>query len=153
MYTPLLLRKSDNSNIFAFESKKMGLDEVVQYILQRYYQSQKNGMNMSRFRMPCTRCHTMVSTTWRPGPCGTSSLCNTCGVQYTARTSRPRMVDLVLDGENRPTWVKRDPGTLQWVRDCTADIKDQRILSWANQESERVRFTQIQHKKRKRARC
>jgi len=131
----------------------MALDDVVSFIVQRYFSLTKDGMNMSRFKLPCTRCRTMVSTTWRPGPCGTSSLCNTCGVQYMERAGRPRMVDLVLQEDGQAVWLKRDPGTFQWRKDCVSDPNDKRIMAWAQQESERVHFTQKQRKKRKIARC
>lgn len=150
----LLLRKSDILFTFRIESRKMALDDVVGYIIQQYFNLQKEGSSMSRFKLPCTRCQTMVSTTWRPGPCGTSSLCNTCGVLYMQRsTTRPRMVDLVLNGENKPVWLKRDNSTFQWYEDSPANTKDKRIAAWSRQESERVQFTQSQHKKRKIARC
>lgn len=149
----LLLRKSEFLFTLWIKSRNMALDDVVGYIIQQYFSLKKDGTSMSRYKLPCTRCRAMVSTTWRPGPCGTSSLCNTCGVLYMQRASRPRMVDLVLNGENKPVWLKRDNSTFQWYEDCPANIKDERIASWSCQESERVQFTQSQHKKRKIARC
>ncbi len=124
----------------------MNLDQVVGFIIQQYYHSRTEAKIMSRHKLPCTRCGTFVSSTWRPGPCGTSSLCNTCGVQYMRRQGRPRMIDLVMD-EGQAVWMSRNPGTLQWREERVADLKDVRIRQWSNHETERIEF--VESKKRK----
>jgi len=126
---------------------KMHIDEVVGHVIQLWWREQNPGKNlMSRQKLPCTRCRTVVSTTWRPGPCGTSSLCNTCGVQYMRRQGRPRMIDLVKDG-TRPIWVERDATSFQWKETREADLKDKRVKDWTNHETERLEY--ITSKKRK----
>jgi hypothetical protein len=126
----------------------MHLDEVVGAIIAEYYRC--TGANkqkvMSRQKMPCTHCRTMTSTTWRPGPCGTSSLCNACGVMYMVRAQRPRMIDLVIS-EKRAVWMERTPGSMQWQESVPADLRDPRIQTWRRQEEERNAF--VESKKRK----
>ena len=124
----------------------MHLDEVVGLIIQAYLKERHVKECMSRHRLPCTMCRTLTSSTWRPGPCGTSSLCNTCGLQYMTRGDRPRMVDLVSD-EGRVIWMKRNSETFQWEEWCEADMKDHSIQEWHSQEEERVDF--VESKKRK----
>ncbi len=124
----------------------MHLDEVVGIIIQAYFKERHVKECMSRHRLPCTLCRTLISSTWRPGPCGTSSLCNTCGLQYMSRGDRPRMVDLVCD-EGRVIWMKRNHETFQWSESSEADIKDHRIKKWHRHEEERVEF--VESKKRK----
>lgn len=124
----------------------MNIDQIVGFIIQQYYRENGTCKLMSRQKLPCTRCRTLVSSTWRPGPCGTSSLCNTCGVQYMRRQGRPRMVDLIVD-EGRPIWMERDSSSLQWKETHNADDKDTRIRQWKNHETERLEF--VENKKRK----
>lgn len=125
----------------------LSIDEVCGLIINEYYKEQnKSSHVMSKHKMPCTRCGVHLSPTWRPGPCGTSSLCNKCGLLYMARSHRPRMVDLVVSN-GQPVWMEREPDTLQWVESSLADEKDPRIMSWMNHEEERAEF--IQSKKRK----
>jgi len=124
----------------------MHLDEVVGFIIQQYYAQYPVKQTMSRHKLPCTRCRTLVSSTWRPGPCGTSSLCNKCGVQYMRRQGKPRMIDLVRD-DDRTVWMERDPSSLQWKETREADMIDRRIQQWSNHETERLEY--IQSKKRK----
>lgn len=124
----------------------MHVDEVVGHIIQKYYEQNPGKKLMSRHKLPCTRCRTVVSSTWRPGPCGTSSLCNTCGVQYMRRQGKPRMIDLVKEGD-RPIWVERDAASFQWKETREADFKDHRITQWSNHETERLEY--ITSKKRK----
>lgn len=125
----------------------MHLDEVVGIIISEYYKQHESGHRvMSRQKMPCTRCGTMLSTTWRPGPCGTSSLCNKCGVMYMVRQARPRMIDLVIS-EDRPIWMERAKDSMRWKTSKEADMKDPRIRRWVQQEEERVSF--VESKKRK----
>ena len=129
-------------------TKNMHLDEVVGYIISEYYKAQKckTQQVMSRHKLPCTRCRRMMSTTWRPGPCGTSSLCNACGVMYMVREQRPRMVDLVIS-QDRVIWMQRSSGSMRWEESHDADMKDPRIAQWYRQEEERVDF--VESKKRK----
>ena len=101
---------------------------------------------MSRYKLPCTRCGVLLSSTWRPGPCGTASLCHKCGVQYMRRQGKPRMIDLIRDGE-RTLWVQRDAKSFQWQETYEADMKDRRIQQWSNHENERIEY--MQSKKRK----
>ena len=124
----------------------MHVDEVVGLIIQQYYAAHPVKQTMSRHRLACTRCRTLVSSTWRPGPCGTASLCNRCGVQYMRRQGKPRMIDLIREGD-RTLWVQRDPKSFQWQETYEADMKDRRIRQWSNHETERLEY--IQRKKRK----
>ena len=125
----------------------LSIDEVCGLIINEYYKKQNKSSNvMSKHKMPCTRCGVHLSPTWRPGPCGTSSLCNKCGLLYMTRSHRPRMVDLVVSN-GQPVWMERETDTLQWVESSLADEKDPRIMLWMNQEEERAEF--IQSKKRK----
>ena len=128
----------------------MYVDDVIGVIVQQYYQNKNSTRIMSKHKLPCTRCGTMVSPTWRPGPCGTSSLCNQCGVQYMRRQGRPRMIDLIMS-ENNPIWMERDPASLQWRETKAADIRDKRIYTWLQHEIERVDF--VKNKKRKLVNC
>lgn len=126
---------------------QLSVDEVVGIIINEYYKTQqKTQQIMSKKRMPCTRCRTHISPTWRPGPCGTSSLCNKCGLMYMVRNYRPRMIDLVMS-DGKPTWMERRKDSLQWHESLAADTKDPRIQTWAQQEEERVDF--VNSKKRK----
>jgi len=126
--------------------KKMHLDDIVGLIIQSYYKDSSQSSCMSRHKLPCTRCGAYLSSTWRPGPCGTSSLCNACGVQYMIRGERPRMVDLVMD-DGRPVWMERIPETFQWRESYEADVRDKRIRDWTKHEEERIQF--VESKKRK----
>ena len=86
-----------NKSFFKKTVLQMYLDEIVGYIIGEYYkQNGEHQKVMSRSKMPCTRCRCLLSATWRPGPCGTSSLCNACGLLYMIRNQRPRMIDLVI---------------------------------------------------------
>ena len=126
------------------------LDEVIGLIIQQYYQNKNTNRIMSKHRLPCTRCGTLVSSTWRPGPCGTSSLCNRCGVLYMRRQGKPRMIDLIMSDEF-PIWMERDSSSLQWQETKMADTKDKRIHTWLQHEMERVEF--VKSKKRKFVEC
>jgi len=125
----------------------LSVDEVVGLIIHKYYKEKKSKQNvMSRQKMPCTRCGVHISPTWRPGPCGTSSLCNACGLMYMVRNKRPRMVDLVLSG-GEAVWMERDASNLQWYESFRADAKDPRVCTWLAQETDRLEF--VKRKKRK----
>ena len=127
--------------------KQMSIDEICGHIIQLYYNDMnKSNRVMSRQKLPCTRCKTTISTTWRPGPCGTSSLCNACGLMYMKRGERPRMIDLFHD-DGRTIWMERDSDSLQWRESSFADMKDQRIQHWSRHEEERVEI--IHNNKRK----
>lgn len=130
----------------------MRLDDVVGLLIQAYYQQSKETKTMSRHKLPCTRCNVSVASTWRPGPCGSASLCNRCGILWTARPNRPRMVDLVVS-EGVPTWVERDAQSMEWVKTNSADIKDSRVRMWFHNESEKLNYIQTTNKKRKFAHC
>jgi late competence protein required for DNA uptake (superfamily II DNA/RNA helicase) len=123
------------------------IDEVCGLIINQYYkQTNIKQQVMSRQKMPCTRCGTHISPTWRPGPCGTSSLCNKCGLLYMVRSHRPRMIDLVVS-HGRPVWMERQTDSLQWMESDVADTKDPRIHKWLTHEEERIEF--VESKKRK----
>jgi hypothetical protein len=125
----------------------MQVDQVVGYIIQEFYrQNNNNKQTMSRKKLPCTRCGAHLSSTWRPGPCGSATLCNKCGVMYMVRQHRPRLTDLVLDSK-RCVWMTRQQDTLQWQEFKEADTKDPRIKLWREQEEERVAY--VESKKRK----
>lgn len=125
----------------------MTIDEICGQIMQLYYNEvNQTSRVMSRQKMPCTRCKTTISTTWRPGPCGTSSLCNACGLMYMKRGERPRMIDLFYD-EGAAVWMERNSDSLQWRESSVADGKDPRIQYWSRHEEERVEI--INSKKRK----
>ena len=82
----------------------------------------------------------------RPGPCGGSSLCNACGVQYMRRGERPRMIDMVMDDE-RVIWMERNPETFQWFESSEADLSDRRVSEWLKHEQERVQFADSKKRK------
>lgn len=144
-----------------YESMDSLLNKVVSRIIQDYHRKsiflEEPGMggkrgSMSRFKKPCTRCHTMVSPTWRPGPCGSSTLCNACGVLYMDREHRTRMVDLILHGA-KPMWISRDTKNFQWALHREANLKDERIRKWTDHEIERQSLRDIERKRRKIACC
>lgn len=122
------------------------VDEVCGHIINEFYKQQSKQNVMSRQRLPCTKCRTHTSPTWRPGPCGTSSLCNKCGLMYMVRNHRPRMIELVMS-DGQPTWLERKPDSLQWCESFQADLKDSRIRKWSLHEEDRLDF--VQSKKRK----
>ena len=136
------------------------LDRVVSYLIREFIgQSKYSNANsiskkssMSRFKQPCTRCQTMLSSTWRPGPCGSSTLCNACGVLYMNQNNRTRMIDLILH-ENKPVWVTRNSTNYQWSAHSTADMTDKRIQKWQRHEMERHAIHERESKKRKIRAC
>ena len=136
-----------NKSFFKKTVLQMYLDEIVGYIIGEYYkQNGEHQKVMSRSKMPCTRCRCLLSATWRPGPCGTSSLCNACGLLYMIRNQRPRMIDLVIS-DGRVIWMERRSDSLRWQESSDADMKDPRVKTWFRQEEERLQF--IESKKRK----
>lgn len=130
----------------------MYVDDIVGLIVQMYYQQSKETKTMSRHKLPCTRCRVNVATTWRPGPCGSASLCNRCGILWTTRPSRPRMVDLVVS-DGAPVWVERDSKSMEWTKTNNADIRDDRVKIWLHNETEKLNYIQTNNKKRKFAHC
>lgn len=94
----------------------------------------------SKPKAPCTYCSTTDSPTWRPGPCGTGTLCNTCGVKYMDSGKRQRQIDLVLK-RNVPVWVKKDPTSWMWKEDKEAPKDDSRVINWMNREKMRLTLT------------
>lgn len=89
----------------------------------------------SRSGMPCTFCGARVATTWRPGPCGTATLCNPCGIKYSDNGKRTRCIDLVLESFNSAVWVQRNG--MSWEQVRQADMKDPRIVRWLRHQIER----------------
>jgi len=147
----ITIRKKSN-NVSIFITNTMQLDDVVGILMQQYYSQMSGTMAMSRHKMPCTRCGTVLSCTWRPGPCGTASLCNSCGLLWASRTNRPRMVDLVVDN-SVPVWMVRDSRTMEWSESSKADIKDHRVSTWLHNETEKLDYIHTSNKKRKYAEC
>ena len=94
----------------------------------------------SRSKLPCTYCGTNESTTWRPGPCGTGTLCNGCGVKYMDSGKRKRQIDLLLK-KNQPMWVKKDPTSWMWKEDKLAPANDPRVIQWISREQTRLTLT------------
>ena len=86
----------------------LAVDAFIAFIIKEF--DNKNSINKStqssRSKLPCTYCGTIESTTWRPGPCGTGTLCNVCGVKYMDSGKRKRQIDLLLK-KNQPMWVKK----------------------------------------------
>lgn len=94
----------------------------------------------SKTKLPCTYCQTTESTTWRPGPCGASTLCNTCGVKYMDSGKRNRQIDLILK-KGVPMWVKKDPTSWMWKEDKNGDVNDTRVQQWISREQIRLSLT------------
>lgn len=130
----------------------MNIDDVIGLLIQAYYNQINETKTMSRHKLPCTRCRVSVATTWRPGPCGSASLCNRCGILWTARPKRPRMVDLVVAG-GEPIWVERDTKSMEWVKTNSADMQDNRVRLWFHNENEKLNYIHMNNKKRKIAYC
>jgi hypothetical protein len=133
------------------------LDRAVSYLIREFIRTSEAGVSgkrgsMSRSKKPCTRCSTVVSSTWRPGPCGSSTLCNACGVLYMNGDQRTRMIDLILQ-EDTPIWVTRNSTNYQWSTYGTADLCDERIQKWKRHELERHAIHEHQSKRRKITTC
>lgn len=122
------------------------VDFVVNFIIKQYFQNQDRKKCMSNKQLPCTCCLTYISSAWRPGPAGPGSLCNVCGIKYTNRKERPRMIELVLI-EEKAMWMQRHKLSLQWEELCEADNTDSRIISWKKNENDKINY--INCKKRK----
>lgn len=112
--------------------------------LCRFFENELNKPNIiikdklcsSRSKLPCTYCGVKQSTTWRPGPCGPSTLCNKCGVAYMDSGRRNRSIDLVMY-KNEPVWCKRDISSWEWVESKKAPINDPRVQMWIRHEASR----------------
>ena len=113
------------------------LDAFIAFLIQEF----KPPKNVtSKPKSPCTYCNTTDSPTWRPGPCGAGTLCNTCGVKYMDSGKRKRQIDLVLK-RNIPVWVKKDPTSWMWKEDKEAPKFDSRVINWVNREKMRLTLT------------
>jgi hypothetical protein len=122
----------------------MNIDQICALILEQYSNIQQN-IKLRNKNYQCSCCKTNSSLTWRPGPVGSGTLCNACGLQYKKSTSRPRMLDMVLVGETA-TWIKRDIITFEWI-ELAADQNDPRIMEWKQHEMNKNSF--VKSKKRK----
>ena len=94
----------------------------------------------SRTKLPCTYCNVKQSTTWRPGPCGPSTLCNKCGVAYMDSGRRNRTIELIMKGKNA-IWCKRDTASWSWKEDHAAPNNDPRVLQWIRHETSKKRLS------------
>lgn len=112
------------------------IDDFIAFIINQNTKS----VATSKTKQPCTHCHTLESTTWRPGPCGASTLCNTCGVKYMDSGKRNRQIDLILK-KGVPIWVKKDATSWMWKEDQTANVDDPRIRQWVSREQVRLSLT------------
>jgi hypothetical protein len=128
--------------------------------LCKYVESELNKTNIilkdklctSRSKLPCTYCGVDQSTTWRPGPCGPSTLCNKCGVAYMDTGRRNRSIDLIMQ-KNVPVWCKRDASSWEWVIERKAPLNDPRVQMWIRHEASRREIkNKISPPPRKRAR-
>ena len=75
------------------------IDAFINFLL-----AEKNSKTQSKTKLPCTYCGVNESSTWRPGPCGPSTLCNKCGVMYMDSGKRNRQIDLIYT-KNTAMWV------------------------------------------------
>lgn len=120
----------------------MSVDGAVHYFTTLYHNHRlKSRERVSRTGFPCTLCGIDVSSTWRPGPCGASTLCNACGLRYMNSKSRERCIDLILRNNCQAVWVEKCNTTCQWKEMFEADPDDERIQRWVNHQLERQRMT------------
>lgn len=127
------------------------LDIVVNFIIEKFTNTNTKKSHGSRGSgkirdLPCSCCRTYSSPTWRPGPVGSGTLCNTCGLHYKKRDDRPRMIDLVLVN-NRVTWMKRNKSSLQWETMYMANEDDPRIMSWKESEIDKINYSKSKKRK------
>jgi hypothetical protein len=113
------------------------VDAFIRFLIT---QANSKPISTSRTKLPCTYCSIQESTTWRPGPCGPSTLCNKCGVMYMDTGKRHRQIDLIMS-KNCAMWVKKDQSCWLWKEDKQAPVSDPRVLSWIQRESIRVKLT------------
>ena len=102
------------------------IDKLCKYVeteLNKTDNILKDKLCTSRSKLPCTYCGVEQSTTWRPGPCGPSTLCNKCGVAYMDSGRRNRSIDLIMH-KNEPVWCKRDASSWEWVIERKAPFND-----------------------------
>ena len=111
------------------------IDAFIAFILNH----NTKAPTQSRTKLPCTYCGAVESTTWRPGPCGPSTLCNTCGVKYMDSGKRNRQIDLIMK-RGVAVWVKKDPTSWMWVQDKEAPTDDPRVTQWMQRESVRMKL-------------
>ncbi len=112
------------------------IDAFINYLL-----ADKTSKTQSKTKLPCTYCSAIESSTWRPGPCGPSTLCNKCGVMYMDTGKRNRQIDLIYT-KNTAMWVKKDPTSWMWKEDREADTEDHRVRLWMQRETIR---NKLQH--------
>jgi hypothetical protein len=117
----------------------MNIEQICNLMIKHYTMTPNQGKK----KQQCSCCGTIESLTWCPGPTGSSSLCNACGLQYKKNGERPRMIDLVLVGETAK-WIKRNNTTLKW-KEWDANQTDPRIIEWKQYEMNNF----VKSKKRK----
>ena len=108
------------------------MDQIISELLDMYNR-ECSRLYYSRSGLCCTFCGCERSCTWRPGPCGSSTLCNSCGILYTTSGNRQRRIELVLR-DSRALWVRLKEDGWTWEVDHEADSKDERISEWMNHE-------------------
>lgn len=111
------------------------IDAFIAFVLS----SNTKTPTQSRTKLPCTYCNTPEATTWRPGPCGPSTLCNTCGVKYMDSGKRNRQIDLIMK-RGQAMWVKKDPTSWMWVQEKEAPMSDPRVTQWIQRETVRMKL-------------
>jgi hypothetical protein len=119
----------------------MNIEQICTIIINHYTKT----LNQGNEKKQCSCCKINSSLTWRPGPVGSRSLCNACGLKYKKNGERPRMIDLVLLGQ-KATWIKRNNKTLEW-QEYAADENDPRLMEWKTHEINKNNF--VKAKKRK----
>ena len=115
--------------------------EIIDAFIDFLLQTEKNSKTQSKTKLPCTYCGLNESTTWRPGPCGPSTLCNKCGVMYMDSGKRNRQIDLVYV-KNTAMWVKKDATSWMWKEDREAPSGDHRVQMWVQRETTRHKLQQ-----------
>ena len=115
--------------------------EIIDAFINFLLQTEKNSKTQSKTKLPCTYCGAIESSTWRPGPCGPSTLCNKCGVMYMDSGKRNRQIDLVCI-KNTAMWVKKDATSWMWKQDKEAPVDDHRVQMWIQRERVRNRLQQ-----------
>ena len=109
------------------------IDEFIIFILNH---QGTNDWTESRSKLPCTYCSITKSPTWRPGPCGPSTLCNKCGVLYMNSGNRTRNIDLLCK-QGKPVWYRRNPTTWDWKAEKEISMDDPRVSAWYHREMRR----------------
>jgi hypothetical protein len=131
------------------------LDIVVNFIIEKFTNNDRlrlrstfgpEGPSHTSRELPCSCCRTYVSPTWRPGPAGSGTLCNVCGLNYKKRDDRPRIIDLVLVN-NTAMWMQRNKSSFQWEKMRTAIPNDPRIISWKESELDKINYSKSKKRK------